>query len=220
MEQTARFRPMRRKRQQLDLAACAEVLERGTAGVLSLSGDNGYPYGVPLSYAYVADPGSAPNADGPMANADGPATGRSPVSTCATVSTEHAPASACAAPAQAPASLGRLIFHSARTGHKIDAILRDARASFCVIDQDRIVPEEFTTYFRSVIAFGRVRIIERDAEKRTAAELLAQRYAPGVGIEQQTAEIDRFWKTLTMLEMEIEHLSGKEAIELVRARAR
>lgn len=49
---------------------------------------------------------------------------------------------------------GKIFFHSAKSGHKIDAILKNAKASFCVIDQDYIVPEEYTTYFRSVIAFG------------------------------------------------------------------
>ena len=46
------FREMRRKRQQLDEAACRAVLERGTSGVLAVSGDDGYPYAVPLSYVY------------------------------------------------------------------------------------------------------------------------------------------------------------------------
>ena len=47
------FREMRRKRQQLDEAACRAVLERGTSGVLAVSGDDGYPYAVPLSYVYT-----------------------------------------------------------------------------------------------------------------------------------------------------------------------
>lgn len=50
----------------------------------------------------------------------------------------------------------KLYFHGAKTGHKIDAIKECSKASFCVIDQDNIVPEEYTTYFRSVIAFGKI----------------------------------------------------------------
>ena len=53
---------------------------------------------------------------------------------------------------------GKVYFHSAKSGHKIDAIQRTAKASFCVIDEDLVVPEEYTTYFRSVIAFGRIRL--------------------------------------------------------------
>lgn len=59
----------------------------------------------------------------------------------------------------------KLYFHGAKAGHKMDAILREPKASFCVIDQDQIVPEEYTTYFRSVIAFGKIR---RSLEKLNA----------------------------------------------------
>ena len=55
---------------------------------------------------------------------------------------------------------GKLYFHSAKSGHKIDAIIKHEKASFCVIDQDHIVPEKYTTYFRSVIAFGKVHLVE------------------------------------------------------------
>ena len=48
------FRPMRRERQQLALADCIGLLKRCTSGVLALLGDGGYPYAVPMSYAYTA----------------------------------------------------------------------------------------------------------------------------------------------------------------------
>ena len=112
----------------------------------------------------------------------------------------------------------KLYFHSAKAGHKLDAILREPKASFCVIDQDQIVPEEYTTYFRSVIAFGRIRILEDEEEKRAAIEKLALKYAPDDSAENRRRAIDREWKPLCMLEMSIDHLSGKEAIELVRKR--
>ena len=46
------FRPMRRSRQALGIDACKEVLSRGTSGVLALLGDGGWPYAVPMSYAF------------------------------------------------------------------------------------------------------------------------------------------------------------------------
>ena len=112
---------------------------------------------------------------------------------------------------------GRLYFHCAKSGHKLDAIRRSEKASFCVIDQDRVVPEEYTTYFRSVIAFGRVRILE-DAEKGAAIEKLALKYAPDSTPEERQREIQREWVPLCMLEMELDHITGKEAIELVGKR--
>ncbi len=113
---------------------------------------------------------------------------------------------------------GRIFFHCARTGHKLDAIRREEKASFCVIDQDEIVPEEFTTYFRSVIAFGRMRILEEEEEIRSAIEKLAAKYSPEESAESRKAAIEREYSVLCMLELTVEHMSGKEAIELVRSR--
>lgn len=114
---------------------------------------------------------------------------------------------------------GKLYFHSARTGHKLDAIRQDDRVSFCVIDQDQVVPEEYTTYFRSVIAFGRARILVEEAERLAAIRLLAQRYYPEDGEEGREAAIDKEIRAVEMIELKIEHLSGKEAIELIRQRS-
>ena len=113
---------------------------------------------------------------------------------------------------------GKLIFHCASDGHKMDAIARCGKASFCVVDQDRVVPEEYTSYFRSVIAFGRVRVVADDGEKRSAIERLARRYFPTDTQANRDAYIDKEWGPLAILEMTVEHLSGKEAIELVRQR--
>ena len=110
----------------------------------------------------------------------------------------------------------RLYFHSANAGHKLDAIRRSPRASFCVIDQDQVVPEEYTSYFRSVIAFGTIRILEDDGEKRAAVEKLARKYFPADTPEHREQFIRRDWAPLCMLEMTVEHLSGKQAVELIR----
>ena len=159
------FREMRRKKQALPAEEVSAILRRGTSGVLALSGDDDYPYAVPISYVF-----------------DG----------------------------------AKLYFHCAKGGHKLDAIQRSSKASFCVIDQDQIVPEKYTTYFRSVIAFGEICIDEK--EKLTAIEKLAKKYSPDGDAVGRQKEIDREWKTLCMLEMCIDHMTGKEAIELVKNR--
>ena len=112
---------------------------------------------------------------------------------------------------------GAIIFHSAVEGHKVDAIKRDNRCSFCVIEQDEIKPAEFTTYFRSVIAFGRIHILETADEKVQALRLLGRRYSPGdePGLQH---EIDKSLDHVLLLRLNIDHLSGKQAIELLRAR--
>lgn len=113
---------------------------------------------------------------------------------------------------------GRLFFHAAQAGHKLDAIARGDKASFCVIAGDDVVQETFTTHFRSVIAFGRVRILTDDAEKRHALLCLAEKYSPDF-MHAADAEIDGQWKRTCALELAIEHMTGKAAIEIVKERA-
>ena len=110
----------------------------------------------------------------------------------------------------------KLFFHSAGSGHKLDAIRRDPKASFCVIDCDRVVPEAYTTYFRSVIVFGTVRILTAEREKYEAIDKLALKYAPDAAAEHRRNAIDREWKSLCLLELTPAHLSGKAAIELLK----
>lgn len=110
----------------------------------------------------------------------------------------------------------KIYFHGAKAGHKIDAIQKCSKASFCVIDQDNIIPEEYTTYFRSVIAFGKVRILDDEKEIREAIEKLAIKYHPKDSKTNREKAINKEWKPLCMMEFSIEHLTGKEAIEIVR----
>lgn len=46
-------RPMRRKDRQLSLEETWQVVRRGTHGVLCLTGEDGWPYGVPMNYAVL-----------------------------------------------------------------------------------------------------------------------------------------------------------------------
>ncbi|WP_027449803.1 NimIJ family nitroimidazole resistance protein [Xylanibacter brevis] len=112
---------------------------------------------------------------------------------------------------------GKLYFHSAMAGHKVDAIRRCNKASFCVIEQDDVRPEKYTTYFRSVIAFGRIEIVEDEAEKRTIMHLMGNRFNPNHDDALQK-ELESGLAHMLAIRMDIEHLTGKEAIELVRQR--
>lgn len=154
---------MRRFRQKLSDDECRQILESGKDGVLALSGDDGYPYAVPLNYVYYN---------------------------------------------------GAVYFHCAKSGHKIDAIKKCDKASFCVIAKDDIVGEKYTSYFKSVIVFGRISEIADDSEKYDSAKALAEKYCPDFkdGIP---AEIEREWKALNVLKFTVEHMSGKQAKELI-----
>lgn len=156
------FREMRRSEQLLNTNYAKDILNKGSSGVLSVHGDNGYPYGVPLSYVYNDD---------------------------------------------------KIYFHVAKEGHKIDSIRKNDKVSFTVILQDNPVPEKFTTYFMSIIAFGRAKIIEDEEEKKRAISLLSDRYFPEMK-EKSYDEIESSFHRFDMIEMKIEHITGKQAIEM------
>jgi uncharacterized protein len=160
------FRVMRRKKQLLSEAETIEILQSCTSGVLALSGDNDYPYAVPLSFAYKD---------------------------------------------------GKLFFHFAKEGHKIDSITKNNKVSFCVIHTDNVVQKTFTTHFRSVIVFGRVRILTEDSEKKYALECLVEKYSPDYIAEGQS-EIERDWNRVCVAEVQIEHMTGKATIEIINNR--
>ncbi|NMC52888.1 MAG: pyridoxamine 5'-phosphate oxidase family protein [Chloroflexi bacterium] len=159
------FRDMRRKKQLLPNDVTEQILKTGRVGVLGVSGDDDYPYTVPLNYAYED---------------------------------------------------GKIYFHSAKTGHKLDGIQRNNKVSFCVIERDEVVAEKFTSFFRSVIAFGKARIVDDVVLKQHALMLLVRKYSPGLEVEGDK-EIQKGWNNLNVVEIEIDHATGKEAIELVNS---
>jgi uncharacterized protein len=161
------FRGMRRKRQDLSQTETIAMLQACTSGVLAVHGDDGYPYAVPLSFAYED---------------------------------------------------GRLFFHSAKAGHKIEALERNEKASFCVIAADDVVQSTFTTHFRSAVVFGKARVVTEDDEKKHALVCLARKYSPDY-VEAADAEIDGALKRVCVIELAIEHMTGKAAMELVKERA-
>ena len=110
---------------------------------------------------------------------------------------------------------GKLYFHSAKTGHKIDAIAKHPKASFCIISQDKVVPEKYTSYFKSVIVFGKIRMISSEDELYRAIELLALKYNPADSKESRAEAIKRDIPRMSMFVLEAENITGKKAIELV-----
>ena len=110
---------------------------------------------------------------------------------------------------------GCIYFHSAKSGHKIDAIRNHDKASFCVIAMDETHGEQYTTYFRSVIALGRITIVSSFDEKLEGAKLLGRKYNPGdeAGLGR---EIEKGLAHMELLRLDIEHLTGKQSIELLK----
>ncbi len=109
---------------------------------------------------------------------------------------------------------GSIWFHGATVGHKVDAIRRNEKFSFCVIDQDEVIPEKLTTAYRSVIVFGRAHILEDEQEIRAAAWAMGRKYSPGMDnkIEQ---EINIEFPHMAVVRLDIEHITGKIGKELL-----
>ena len=156
------FREVSRdKKQILSKEKCDEILNKATSGVLCVLGDDDYPYGVPIGFAYKND---------------------------------------------------RIYFHGMPSGHKYDAMKKHDKVSLTVIETDQVVPEEYTTYFRSVILFGRARIVEDLEEKHKIVDYLVEKYSP----DYAEGVHEMFEKRIAWMgafEIDIEHISGKEAIE-------
>lgn len=157
------FREMRRNKQLLTQKETEEILINGKTAILGLSGDEDYPYTVPVNYVY---------------------------------------------------DNGKIYFHCAKEGHKIDAIKRNNRVSACVIDKDDVCPEKLTTLFKSVIAFGRARILENEDEIYSSAERLALKYNSDKDFADK--EIEKYFNVLCCVEIDIEHMTGKQCIELAQ----
>jgi nitroimidazol reductase NimA-like FMN-containing flavoprotein (pyridoxamine 5'-phosphate oxidase superfamily) len=155
------FRELRRKDKLLSNDDAWEILERNSFGVLAVSGDEGYPYAVPLNYVWVN---------------------------------------------------GSIFIHCAKVGHKIDAIKINEKVSFSVVDGEEVSPEKFKTYYKSVIAFGKARLLSDDPAltdtKQAALEAIVVKFSPDY-IEKGNVEIKAAWNRVEVIEIKVEYLSAK-----------
>ena len=150
------FREMRRIKQQLSAEECEEILREQPRGVLSVLGEDGYPYGVPIDFLYQD---------------------------------------------------GRLYFHGAREGHKIDALAACDKACLTVLDEGVRQEGEWWLTFRSVICFGRCHVVDDDETRLSVLRTLGMKYIPTT--EEMEATMARSAARTAVLEMEIDHMTGK-----------
>ena len=109
-------------------------------------------------------------------------------------------------------------FHCAKSGHKLDAIKSCDKISFCVVDQDEVVPQKYTTYFRSVILFGRASVLNNDEEILSAIEKLAIKYYPTDSKENRDMTIQKEYAAICIIKIAIDYMTGKESIELAKSK--
>ena len=151
------FRELTRKKQQLTREDCVQILKNEMRGVLSVQGDDGYPYGLPIDHWYNEED-------------------------------------------------GKLYFHSGKTGHKIDALRKSDKVSFCVYDQGFRRAGEWALNIKSVIAFGRARIVEENDRVVEITRKLSRKYTADE--EYIEEEIRKYGAGTLLTEMETEHMTG------------
>ena len=152
------FREMRRFKQQISKEECFRILKEQPRGIMSMHGDDGYPYGVPMNHWYSEED-------------------------------------------------GKLYFHGAKEGHKIDSIKRDDKVSYCVYDQGFRREGEWALNISSVVLFGRIRIVEDEDKKREICTNLCRKFTDDE--EYLKKEMANAFPRVCCLELEIEHMSGK-----------
>ena len=102
---------------------------------------------------------------------------------------------------------GNLWFHCARQGHKLDAIRRCDKVSFCVMDEGFRRDGEWALNIRSVIVFGRIRVVEDAARREEILRCLGRKYYPNP--DDVEAEIRKDGSRALCLELVPDHVSGK-----------
>ncbi len=152
------FREIVRKKQALTKEECIEILKNEPRGVLSVLGDDEYPYGMPINHWYNEEN-------------------------------------------------GHLYFHTGRTGHRTDAITRHDKVSFCTYDQGFRRDGEWALNIKSVIVFGRVRIINDHLEALDICRKLSYKYTKDEAYIEN--EITHSGPGVLVFELIPEHMTGK-----------
>lgn len=104
-----------------------------------------------------------------------------------------------------------IYFHSSNKGHKLDNIRKNNKVSLFVSKDIRIIPEDFTTYYKSVVVFGKAMIVEGE-EKIKALLAIGQKYSLEF-MEKGMKSIDNSSQSCTVIKINIEHITGKYSDE-------
>lgn len=152
------FRKMRRFKQELSKEECIKVLKEQPRGVLAVSGDDRYPYTVPIDFSYDE-------------------------------------------------KTNTIGFHCAKEGHKIDAVRRCDKASFCVYDEGFRKEGDWALNIKSVIVFGRIHIVESREQTLDIARRIGHKFYPDK--EEADREVIKYADKVMCLELIPEHITGK-----------
>ena len=152
------FRELARKNKQLTMEECVYILKKEKRGVLSVIGDNDYPYGMPMNHFYNEED-------------------------------------------------GKIYFHCGKTGHRLDALKKDNKVSFCAYDEGYRNQGKWALNVKSVIVFGRMEIVDDMDKIVNITTKLSHKFTQDD--EYIKAEIENYAKATLLLELTPEHICGK-----------
>ena len=156
------FRPMRRFKQQITEEECVRILQEEKRGVLSMLGEDGYPYGIPLNHWYNPED-------------------------------------------------GKIYFHGAKTGHKIDAIAKCDKVSYCVWDAGYRKEGEWALNVNSVVVFGQISLVTDEEKAKLIGASLCRKFTSDEAYIQH--ELQNALPRAQCLELKIDHMTGKQVNE-------
>lgn len=106
---------------------------------------------------------------------------------------------------------GKIWFHGAKAGQKVDALKKNDKVCFTVYGNEHFEPGDWAPYVQSAVVFGRCHLIEDEALTEAHVRELGMKYYPGK--EEVEAEIAKAIKAVQLYELTIEHLTGKQIQE-------
>lgn len=107
---------------------------------------------------------------------------------------------------------GKIYFHGAKAGHKVDSIKKCDKVCFTVYGNECIKAEEWAPFLQSAVVFGRCRLIDDQDQAIELCRMFACKYYPDVKLVDEELAISG--KAVQMFEITIEHISGKEIQEI------
>lgn len=152
------FRELLRKNKKLSVEECVYILKTEKRGILSVNGDNDYPYGMPMNHWYNEED-------------------------------------------------GKIYFHCGNVGHRLDALQKDNKVSFCTYDEGYRNPGEWALHVKSVIVFGRVKIVDDSDRIVDITTKLSYKFTQDE--EYIKEEIKKHAHRTLLLELTPEHICGK-----------
>lgn len=156
------FRELVRKKKQIPQEECIRILKDEPRGVLSVLGDNDYPYGMPMNHFYNEED-------------------------------------------------GKIYFHCGKMGHRLDALKKHDKISFCVYDEGYRKEGEWALNIKSVVVFGRMRVVNDLKKVVYISDKLSRKFTKDDAYIKE--EIEKYASQTLLLELTPEHICGKLVTE-------